>query len=318
MLVVPDGRQPRTKLFDKGREQAMTKLREAGKIGFIGLGIMGRSMAGHILAKGYELHVFNRTRAKADELLAQGAIWHEAPGDVAAECDAVFTIVGFPQDVEEIYLGPDGLVSRARPGTVLIDMTTSSPSLARRLAEKGAERGIAVLDAPVSGGDIGARNAKLAIMIGGETAAVEHIRPLFALMGDNIVHLGEAGAGQHAKMANQITIASNMMAACEGLAYGRSAGLDPKLVLKAIGTGAAASFALVQLGPRMLDGDFAPGFYVRHFIKDMSIALVEAERMNLDLPGLAQAKALYDRLAAAGHADDGTQALFRLYAGLLG
>jgi 3-hydroxyisobutyrate dehydrogenase len=288
-------------------------LRETRKIGFIGLGIMGRSMAGHILAKGYELHVFNRTRAKADDLVAGGAIWHDAPGEVAAECDAVFTILGYPHDVEEVYLGADGLVARARPGTVLVDMTTSSPSLARRLAEIAAERDVAVLDAPVSGGDIGARNAKLSIMVGGETAAVEHVRALFEAMGDNIVHLGGAGAGQHTKMANQITIASNMMAACEGLAYARSAGLDPKLVLKAIGTGAAASFALVQLGPRMLAGDFAPGFYVRHFIKDMSIALAEAERMKLDLPGLAKAKALYERLAAAGHADDGTQALFRLY-----
>lgn len=296
----------------------MTTLREIKKVGFIGLGIMGRSMAGHILAKGYELHVFNRTRAKADELLARGAVWHDAPGDIAAECDAVFTIVGFPQDVEDIYLGSGGLVARARPGTVLIDMTTSSPSLARRIAEIAAAKSVAALDAPVSGGDIGARNAKLSIMIGGDAAVVEHIRPLFALMGNNIVRQGEAGAGQHTKMANQIAIASNMMAACESLAYAKRAGLDPKLVLTSIGAGAASSFALVQLGPRMLDGDFAPGFYVRHFIKDMSIALAEAERMELVLPGLAQAKALYERLAASGHADDGTQALFRLYDGAIG
>lgn len=296
----------------------MTTLREIKKVGFIGLGIMGRSMAGHILAKGYELHVFNRTRAKADELLARGAVWHDVPGDLAAECDAVFTIVGFPQDVEDIYLGSGGLVARARPGTVLIDMTTSSPSLARRIAEMAAANSVAVLDAPVSGGDIGARNAKLSIMIGGDAAVVEHVRPLFALMGNNVVRQGEAGAGQHTKMANQIAIASNMMAACESLAYAKRAGLDPKLVLTSIGAGAASSFALVQLGPRMLDGDFAPGFYVRHFIKDMSIALAEAERMKLVLPGLAQAKALYERLAAAGHADDGTQALFRLYDGAIG
>lgn len=296
----------------------MTTLREIKKVGFIGLGIMGRSMAGHILAKGYELHVFNRTRAKADELLARGAVWHDVPGDLAAECDAVFTIVGFPQDVEDIYLGSGGLVARARPGSVLIDMTTSSPSLARRIAEMAAANSVAALDAPVSGGDIGARNAKLSIMIGGDVAVVEHVRPLFALMGNNVVRQGEAGAGQHTKMANQIAIASNMMAACESLAYAKRAGLDPKLVLTSIGAGAASSFALVQLGPRMLDGDFAPGFYVRHFIKDMSIALAEAERMKLVLPGLAQAKALYERLAAAGHADDGTQALFRLYDGAIG
>jgi 3-hydroxyisobutyrate dehydrogenase len=296
----------------------MTTLREIKKVGFIGFGIMGRSMAGHILAKGYELHVFNRTRAKTEDLLGRGAVWHDAPGEIAAECDAVFTIVGFPQDVEEIYLGSGGLVAQARPGTVLVDMTTSSPSLARRIAEIAAAKGVAVLDAPVSGGDIGARNAKLSIMVGGDAAAVEHIRPLFSLMGDNIVRQGEAGAGQHTKMANQIAIACNMMAVCESLAYAKKAGLDPKQVLKSIGTGAASSFALVHLGPRMLDGDFAPGFYVRHFIKDMSIALAEAERMKLDLPGLAQAKVLYERLAAAGHADDGTQALFRLYGGALG
>ena len=194
-------------------------------------------------------------------------------------------------------------------------MTTSSPSLAQRIAAVGAAKGVAVLDAPVSGGDVGARNAKLSIMIGGDGAAVAHVRPLLALMGENVVRQGEAGAGQHTKMANQITIASNMMAVCESLAYAKKAGLDPRVVLKSIGAGAAASFALNNLGPRMLDGDFAPGFYVRHFIKDMGIALAEAEGMGLALPGLTQAKALYDRLAAAGHEDEGTQALFRLYAG---
>jgi 3-hydroxyisobutyrate dehydrogenase len=294
----------------------MTKFPEIKKVGFIGLGIMGQSMAGHILAGGYDLHVFNRTRAKADDLLARGAHWHEAPGEIAAICDVVITMVGFPHDVEAIYLEPAGLVDQARPGTVLIDMTTSSPSLAARIAAAGAAKGVAVLDAPVSGGDVGARNAKLSIMIGGDEAAVEHVRPVFALMGDNVVRQGQAGAGQHTKMANQITIASNMMAVCESLSYARRAGLDPREVLKSIGTGAAASFALANLGPRMLDGNFAPGFYVRHFRKDMGIALAEAERMQLDLPGLKQAKALYDQLAAAGHDDDGTQALFRLYAGL--
>ena len=296
----------------------MTTLREIKKVGFIGLGIMGRSMAGHILAGGCELHVFNRSRGKAEDLVARGAVWHDAPSDIAAMCDVVITMVGLPQDVEDIYLGAAGLIEHARPGAVLIDMTTSSPSLAARIADIAAAKGIAAIDAPVSGGDIGARNAKLSIMIGGDDAAVEHVRPLFALMGENIVRQGEAGAGQHAKMANQIAIASNAMAVCESLAYAKRAGLDPRQVLKSIGTGAAASFALSVLGPKMLDGDFAPGFYVRHFIKDMSIALAEAERLKLDLPGLAQAKALYDRLAASGHADDGTQALFRLYDGPVG
>jgi 3-hydroxyisobutyrate dehydrogenase len=289
---------------------------ETKTVGFIGLGIMGQSMAGHILAGGYKLHVYNRSRAKAEALIARGAVWHDTPGEIAAVCDVVITIVGFPADVEAIYLAPDGLVAQAKPGTVLIDMTTSSPSLAQRIAEAGAAKGVAVLDAPVSGGDVGARNAKLSIMIGGDEAAVTHVRPVVALMGENVVRQGEAGAGQHTKMANQITIASNMMAVCESLAYAKQAGLDPRLVLKSIGTGAAASFALSNLGPRMLDGDFAPGFYVRHFIKDMGIALTEAERMGLALPGLTQAKALYDQLAASGHEDNGTQALFRLYAGL--
>jgi len=289
---------------------------ETKTVGFIGLGIMGQSMAGHILAAGYKLHVYNRSRAKAEALIARGAVWHDTPGEIAAVCDVVITIVGFPADVEAIYLAPNGLVAQAKPGTVLIDMTTSSPSLAQRIAEIGAAKGVAVLDAPVSGGDVGARNAKLSIMVGGAEAAVAHVRPVLTLMGENVVRQGEAGAGQHTKMANQITIASNMMAVCESLAYAKKAGLDPRVVLKSIGAGAAASFALNNLGPRMLDGDFAPGFYVRHFIKDMGIAIAEADRMGLALPGLTQAKALYEQLAASGHEDDGTQALFRLYAGI--
>jgi 3-hydroxyisobutyrate dehydrogenase len=294
----------------------MANFPEIKTVGFIGLGIMGQSMAGHILAGGYKLHVYNRSRAKAEALIARGAIWHDTPGEIAALCDVVVTIVGFPSDVEAIYLDADGLVAQAKPGTVLIDMTTSSPSLAQRIAEAGAAKGVAVLDAPVSGGDAGARNAKLSIMIGGDEAAVEHVRPVLALMGENVVRQGQAGAGQHTKMANQITIASNMMAVCESLAYAKQAGLDPRVVLKSISTGAAASFALSNSGPRMLDGDFAPGFYVRHFIKDMGIAITEADRMGLALPGLKQAKALYDQLAAEGHEDEGTQALFRLYAGI--
>lgn len=294
----------------------MTKtFRSIEKVGFIGLGIMGSSMAGHILAAGYELHVFNRTRVKADALVARGAVWHDNPGDIAGVCDVVLTIVGMPHDVESVYLGESGLLARAQPGAILIDMTTSSPSLAVRIAHEGAKADVHVLDAPVSGGDVGARNAKLSIMVGGSEAAFDHVSPLFKLMGENIVLQGEAGAGQHTKMANQIAIASTMMAVSESLAYAKQCGLDPKIVLKSIGSGAAASFALSALGPRMLDGDFAPGFYVRHFIKDMTIALAEADKMGLDLPGLAQARALYQRLADAGFADDGTQALFRLYGG---
>ena len=283
------------------------------KVGFIGLGIMGRSMAGHILAGGHELHVYNRTRSKADELVAKGAIWHDTAGDIAAACDVVITIVGYPKDVEETYLGAGGLVERARAGTVLIDMTTSSPTLAGEIAARAAEKGVAVLDAPVSGGDVGARNAKLSIMVGGTEEAFAAALPLFHLMGENIVRQGGPGAGQHTKMCNQIAIAATMLAVSESLAYAKASGLDAKQVLSSIGTGAASSFLLNNLGPKMLNDDYAPGFYVHHFIKDMSIAIAEAERMKLDLPALALARRLYEKLAADGFGEEGTQAIFRVY-----
>ena len=283
------------------------------KVGFIGLGIMGRSMAGHILDGGHELHVYNRTRSKADELVARGAIWHDTAGDVAAACDVVITIVGYPQDVEETYLGAGGLVERARAGTILIDMTTSGPTLAGEIAARAAGKGVSVLDAPVSGGDVGARAAKLSIMVGGTEEAFTAALPLFQLMGENIVHQGGPGAGQHTKMCNQIAIAATMLAVSESLAYAKASGLDAKRVLSSIGTGAASSFLLNNLGPKMLNDDFAPGFYVHHFIKDMSIAIAEAERMKLDLPALALAKQLYEKLAAGGFGEEGTQAIFRVY-----
>jgi 3-hydroxyisobutyrate dehydrogenase len=259
------------------------------------------------------LHVHNRTRAKAQALLEAGAHWHDSAGDAAAAAEFVFTIVGFPVDVEETYFGPGGILARARPGATLVDMTTSSPLLARRIADAAAARGLAALDAPVSGGDIGARDAKLVIMVGGEAAAFDRTRPLFELMGKNIILQGGPGAGQHCKMANQISIASIMMSWCEALTYARKAGLDPARVIESIGGGAAASWSLNNLAPRALRGDFAPGFYVKHFLKDMRIALESAAAMQLDLPGLRQAKALYDEVAARGWSDDGTQALFRLY-----
>ncbi len=283
------------------------------KVGFIGLGIMGRSMAGHILDGGHELHVYNRTRSKADELVARGAIWHDTAGDVAAACDVVITIVGYPKDVEETYLGAGGVVDRAKAGTILIDMTTSSPTLAGEIAAKAAEKGVSVLDAPVSGGDIGARAAKLSIMVGGTEEAFAAALPLFQLMGENIVHQGGPGAGQHTKMCNQIAIAATMLAVSESLAYAKASGLDAKRVLSSIGTGAASSFLLNNLGPKMLNDDYAPGFYVHHFIKDMSIAIAEAERMKLDLPALALARQLYEKLAANGFGEEGTQAIFRVY-----
>ena len=283
-------------------------------VGFIGLGIMGQHMAGHILDGGYKLHVYNRSRGNAEPLLAKGAVWHDSPGALAPACDVIFSIVGYPADVEQVYLGPEGLIARAKPGSVLIDATTSSPTLATRIATAAAAKGVTALDAPVSGGDVGARNAKLAIMVGGDRAAFERVRPVLDRMGGNIAHMGGPGAGQHTKMANQIAIASTMMGVCECLSYARNAGLDPEAVLKVIGTGAASSFLLNNLGPRMVKGDYAAGFYVHHFIKDLGVALAEAEQMKLKLPGLALAKQLYDRLSAQGHAQDGTQALYRLYA----
>jgi 3-hydroxyisobutyrate dehydrogenase len=273
-------------------------------VGFIGLGIMGRHMAGHILAGGYKLHIYNRSRGNAEALLAKGAVWHDSPAALAPHCDVIVTIVGYPADVEQVYLGPDGLVARANRGSILVDATTSSPTLAKRIAELAQTKGLSALDAPVSGGDVGAREAKLAIMIGGDQAAYDRVKPVIDLM----------GAGQHTKMANQIAIASTMMGVCECLAYARDADLDPQAVLKVIGTGAASSFLLNNLGPRMVRGDYAAGFYVHHFIKDLGIALTEAEQMKLTLPGLALAKQLYDSLSAQGHAHDGTQALYRLYA----
>jgi 3-hydroxyisobutyrate dehydrogenase len=283
-------------------------------IAFIGTGVMGRSMAGHLLRAGHRLHVFNRTKEKAQPLLEAGAQWHDSAGSAAAAADFVITIVGYPSDVEKTYLASDGIVARAKPGAVLIDMTTSSPLLARRIADAAKARGASALDAPVSGGDIGAREARLVIMVGGDEATFAKAKPLFELMGKNIALHGPAGSGQHCKMANQITIASGMLGWSEAVSYAQRAGLDPSRVLESIGGGAAASWSLSNLAPRALAGNFAPGFYVKHFIKDMTIALESAAEMKLDLPGLALAKKLYDQVAAKGWEDCGTQAIFRLYA----
>ena len=283
------------------------------QVGFIGLGIMGRSMAGHILKAGHRLHIYNRSKSKTDELIAQGAVWYASPGAAAAASDFVISMVGYPTDVEEIYLGHGAIVDSAQPGAVLIDMTTSSPDLAKRIAAAAAQHGSMALDAPVSGGDVGARDAKLSIMVGGELAAYQKALPLLKLMGGNIVLQGGPGAGQHTKMCNQIVIASTMLGVCEGLAYAKRSGLDPETVLQSIGSGAASSFALNNLGQRILRNDFAPGFFIEHFVKDMGIALSEAKRMQLDLPGLALANRLYQQLLAQGYARNGTQALFKHY-----
>ena len=282
-------------------------------IAFIGTGVMGRSMAGHLLKAGHALHVSNRTKAKAQALLDAGAHWHDTAGAAAASADFVFTIVGFPADVEETYFGPNGVLAHAKRGAVLVDMTTSSPLLAQRIATAATAQGFAALDAPVSGGDVGAKEARLVIMVGGEAAAFARAKPLFEIMGKNIVLQGGPGAGQHCKMANQISIASIMMSWCEALTYAQKAGLDPARVIESIGGGAAASWSLNNLAPRALRGDYAPGFYVKHFLKDMRIGLESAAAMNLELPGLTQAKKLYDEVARRGWEENGTQVLFRLY-----
>jgi 3-hydroxyisobutyrate dehydrogenase len=282
-------------------------------IGFIGIGVMGRSMAGHLLSAGYPLHVYNRTQSKAQDLIDRGAQWQDSPGKVAAEADVIITIVGFPNDVEAVYLGEDGILANAKSGSILIDMTTSCPNLAAKIAGEAKAKGIGSLDAPVSGGDIGAREARLSIMVGGDEASFEKAKPLFDIMGKNIVYQGPAGSGQHTKMCNQIAIASGMMAISESMAYAKKSGLNPETVLKSIESGAAGSWSLSNLTPRVLKGDFAPGFFVKHFLKDMRIAIESANNMGLDLPGLKLAKQLYDKLAERGCEDDGTQALFKLY-----
>jgi 3-hydroxyisobutyrate dehydrogenase len=281
-------------------------------IGFIGLGIMGQSMAGHLLAGGFGLNVYNRTKSKADGLVSRGATWFDTPGEVAAHSDLVITIVGFPRDVEEVYFGPQGIIAHAK-NAILVDMTTSSPSLARDIAQEAAKKGLGALDAPVSGGDVGARDAKLTIMVGGSQEVFDQALPVLRLMGTSIILQGGAGMGQHTKMCNQIVIASNIMGVAEGLAYAKKVGLDPSTVLQSIGGGAASGFQLNVLGTRMIAGDYAPGFYIEHFIKDLTIALAEAKKLDLDLPGLSQAKKLYDQMVAKGLGRDGTQGLLQLY-----
>ena len=283
------------------------------RIGFIGLGVMGTSMAAHLMAAGHSLTVFNRTREKAEGLIKRGAQWADTPGAVAAASDILISMVGYPHDVEKIYFGEGGILSAMKAGGYVVDMTTSSPKLARRLYEAAKERGIAALDAPVSGGDIGARNASLVVMVGGDRGAFDAVKPIFELLGRTIRYFGPAGSGQYAKMANQIAIASNMMGVCEAVAYVKRAGLDPAEVVETISGGAAGSWSLSNLAPRMLRGDYAPGFFIKHFIKDMGIALASAEEMHLDLPGLKLAKRLYDELSARGMEDSGTQALIRWY-----
>ena len=277
---------------------------------------MGRSMAGHLASAGYTLGVHNRTKAKAQSLLDAGAQWHDSSASVARAADVVITMLGFPTDVEQTYLGEHGVIAHAREGALLIDMTTSSPVLARRIATAAEQRGLQALDAPVSGGDVGAREARLVIMAGGEQAAFDRAQPILALLGANIALLGSAGAGQHCKMANQIAVAVGMVAWCEALIYARAAGLDPQAVHASISGGAAGSWAMTNLAPRALAENFAPGFYVKHILKDIRIAVASAEELNLELPGLACARQLYERVESLGWDEFGTQVLYRLYTSL--
>ena len=282
---------------------------QSTRVGWIGTGVMGTSMCGHLMSAGYAVTVFNRTRARAEPLLAGGAVWADTPRAVAQAADVIVTMVGYPADVRAVILGPDGVLAGAAPGAIVVDMSTSEPSLAVDIATRAAAQGVASVDAPVSGGDVGAREARLSIMVGGSSATVEALTPLFQIMGKTIVHQGGPGAGQHTKMVNQILIATNMIGVCEALLYGYRAGLDLATVLASVGPGAAGSWSLANLAPRIIDNRFEPGFFVEHFIKDMGIALAEAQRMGLALPGLALAQQLYLALAAQGHGRDGTHAL---------
>jgi 3-hydroxyisobutyrate dehydrogenase len=289
---------------------------ETTRIGWIGTGVMGLSMCGHLLDAGYTVTVYTRTQARAQPLLERGAAWADSPAEVARASEVVFGIVGFPEDVRAVYLGEDGVLAGAAAGSVLVDIPTSEPTLAVESHEAARRFGVAAIDAPVSGGDVGARNAALSIMVGGDAEAVERVRPLFEAMGRTILHQGAPGAGQHTKMVNQILIATAMIGVCEALLYGYEAGLDLERVLESVSGGAAGSWSLSNYGPRMLAGDFEPGFMVEHFVKDMGIALAEARRMSLSLPGLALAQQLYVALVAQGGGRRGTHALVLALASL--
>lgn len=283
------------------------------KIGFIGTGVMGASMAGHLMDAGHELTVYNRTRQKAEGLLTRGAHWADTPADCTSGMDAVITIVGYPKDVEEVYLGEKGVLSTARPGAYLIDMTTTSPALWQRIAKAAEQKGLHPLDAPVSGGDTGARNATLSIMVGGQQADFEACVPLFEKMGKTIVYTGPAGCGQHTKMANQIAIAGCVTGVAEAVRYGQISGLDTQNMLSCISAGAAGSWQMSNNGPKMLKGDYAPGFFIQHFIKDMRIAQEEAQKRGAELPVLQLVLSMYESLQEDGRANDGTQAVIEWY-----
>ncbi|EAF2828949.1 NAD(P)-dependent oxidoreductase [Listeria monocytogenes] len=283
------------------------------KIGFVGTGVMGSSMALHLLEAGYEVFVYTRTKSKAEELLHKGAHWEASSASLASQVDILISMVGYPQDVEQLYLDENGFLANLSSGAVAIDMTTSSPALAKKIAKVGAEKGIGVIDAPVSGGDIGAKNGTLAIMVGGSEEVFLKVKPILDILGSSVILQGDAGAGQHTKMVNQIAIASNMIGVTEAIIYAEAAGLNPSRVLDSISGGAAGSWSLTNLIPRVLKDDFSPGFFIKHFIKDMGIAISEAKQMGLELPGLTLAEKMYQTLAEQGLSEEGTQALIKYY-----
>lgn len=285
------------------------------KIGFIGVGIMGKSMVRNLMKAGYELHIFARHKEKVEDVIAEGAAFHETIKDCVTGCDAVITIVGFPKDVEEVYFEEGNILDNVQEGTYLIDMTTTSPMLAEKISEAGRRKGCRVLDAPVTGGDGGAKAGTLSILVGGAKEDYEACLPLFEAMGTNINYQGSAGCGQHAKMANQIMIAGTLSGVCEALTYAKAKGLNLDTVLKSVATGAAGSKQLDTFGPKILAGDYAPGFFLKHFIKDMKLALIEANRSGLSLDVLSQVLANYEELEAEGYGELGTQALMKYYEG---
>nr|WP_256137822.1 NAD(P)-dependent oxidoreductase [Enterococcus avium] len=283
------------------------------RIGFIGTGVMGKSIVKHFLANGHEVMVYNRTKSKTDELVAQGAIWQETPAEVTNASEIIFSMVGYPSDVEEIYYGANGIFSVEVKDKILVDLTTSTPTLAEKIYQTAKKEGAAALDAPVSGGDLGAQNGTLSIMVGGDQAVYDSVVPLFDIMGKSYSLQGKAGAGQHTKMANQIMIAGTMTGMTEMLVYAKAANLDVEKVLETLAGGAAQNWSMSNYAPRILKADYSPGFFVKHFIKDLKIALDEAEKMHLNLPATKLATELYERLADQGFDNDGTQALIKLW-----
>ncbi len=288
------------------------------RIGWIGTGVMGQSMCSHILKAGYKVSVYTRTKNKADKLIQQGAEWCSNPKEVAEKSDIIFAIVGFPKDVEEVFLGENGILNGAKEGSIIVDMTTSEPTLAQKIYEDAKKKGVSSIDAPVSGGDVGAREGTLAIMTGGDKEIFEKVLPFFELMGKNIAYMGKAGAGQHTKMSNQILIASTMIGVVESLLYAYKAGNDLTEVINVIGKGAAGCWSINNYGPRIVDGNFDPGFFIKHFVKDMGIALQEAQQMNLSLPGLALAYQFYMSAMSLGFENLGTQGLYKVFAKMNG